>query len=79
MPEAQSPISTMPVRRPRAAASPRARKCTGEEVRLATFARLSSGECARGDAFFEECWGVEMKISLRESSTFAKVRRVKGV
>lgn len=32
-----------------------------------------------GDAFFEECWGVEMKISLRESSTFARVRRVKGV
>ncbi len=32
-----------------------------------------------GDAFFEECWGVEMKISLRESSTFAKVRHVKGV
>lgn len=53
--------------------------CSGEELRLATFARRSSGECARGDAFFEECWGVEMKISLRESSTFAKVRRVKGV
>ena len=53
--------------------------CFGEGLRLATFARRSNGECAEGDAFFEECWGVEMKISLRESSTFAKVRRVKGV
>jgi|GEM_PF-5819784 len=53
--------------------------CSCEELRLATFARRASGECAKGDALFEECWGVEMKISLRESSTFAKVRHVKGV